>query len=81
MKYTGVSYKRVKNLGNYESEHLELFADIDSDENVDDAVDALKKKVKALLGVDEVVKPSTLPPPPKQMPVKPAIKEEGEIDF
>lgn len=80
MDITGANYKRVKNLGNYESEHLELFADIDSDENVDEAVDALKKKVKALLGIDEV-KVSTLPPPPKQMPVKAATKDEGDIDF
>ncbi len=45
MKYTSATYKRVKNLGNCQSETLELTIDIHSNESVDDAIKALIRKV------------------------------------
>lgn len=47
MFITNISYRRTFNLGNYESETIELSADIDIDESVDDAMEKLKVKVHA----------------------------------
>lgn len=45
MKVERITYKRVKNLGNYESETLELSAILDEDELIDDAIQKLKYTV------------------------------------
>jgi len=65
MQFTQVSYKRVKNLGNYQSESVELVALIEPREELDDVFNALKRKACYLLNIT-----------PYQHD-----EEEGEISF
>ncbi len=51
MKIVTLTYRRVKNLGNYESESLEAIAQIPDDEDVDEALEDLKEWVELKLGV------------------------------
>ena len=44
-----ISYQKVKNLGNYESERLEATATVEEDECVGDAVDQLRAFVELKL--------------------------------
>lgn len=55
MKYKTIAYQRVKNLGNYESERLELTAEVDEDEDEDisSAIELLKETVHKGLGIVE----------------------------
>ena len=50
MEIKTIHYKRVKNIGNYENETLEAFADITEGENVSQAIAELKHTV--LAGLD-----------------------------
>lgn len=49
MKYKTITYQRVKNLGNYESKRLELTAELDEDDNLEEAIEILKGKVEIAL--------------------------------
>lgn len=49
MKFKTITYQRVKNLGNYESERLELSVELNEDEDVDEAIALLKSKVEKVL--------------------------------
>lgn len=49
MKFKTITYQRVKNLGNYESERLELSVELNEDDDVDDAIALLKFKVEKVL--------------------------------
>ncbi|WP_449420096.1 hypothetical protein [Phormidium nigroviride] len=49
MKVKTISVQRVKNLGNFQSERLEIVAELNDDEDTDMAVLTLRAKVKALL--------------------------------
>jgi len=49
MKVKTISVQRVKNLGNYQSERLEMIAELDENEDADKAAIALREKVKVLL--------------------------------
>lgn len=51
MIITTISYRRTKNLGNYESETLEATADIGDLENTDDAFFHLRSWVLNSLGI------------------------------
>lgn len=53
MKIRTVHYKRVKNLGNYESETFEMTAEIDDDEGVVSSALKLKEYVHQALGLIE----------------------------
>ena len=55
MIITSISYQKVKNLGNYESERLEATATVEEDENVADAVSKLRAFVD--LQLDAPVSP------------------------
>ena len=55
MFITKISYRRTFNLGNYESETIELSADIEIDESVDDAMEKLKVKVHAFSATTEIL--------------------------
>ena len=58
MKFKTITYKRIKNLGNYESEHLEATAEVAEDEDIDEAIEKLKLTVHKALGLtDESVAP------------------------
>jgi hypothetical protein len=46
LKIFEMGYKRTENLGNYESHSLELKCQMDEDDNVDDVLFALLKKVR-----------------------------------
>lgn len=49
MKIKTITYKKIKNLGNYQSETVEMCAELDESENVELASKALKQEVfKAL---------------------------------
>jgi hypothetical protein len=45
---TEVTYRRLFNLGNYESEAIELKADVDATETAEQVVAELRDQVKAL---------------------------------
>jgi hypothetical protein len=49
MKIKTVTYKLVKNLGNYQSETLEMSAEIDDGENPTRATESLWNQVNAIL--------------------------------
>lgn len=53
MKPTTVTFRRVKNLGRYETETAEVEAEIEDGETLAEAYVALKIEVLALLGIDE----------------------------
>ena len=46
MKIKTISYKRVINLGNYETKHLELFAEVAESEDVETAISSLAELVE-----------------------------------
>lgn len=45
MKFTAITYRRVKNLGNYESEALEMSVEVDDEQNIENAVYLLRNMV------------------------------------
>jgi len=48
-----IAFKRIKNLGNFESENLELTAEVDKNEDIDRAIESLKAMVYKGLGLDK----------------------------
>lgn len=63
MEYKSISYQRVKNLGNYESERLELTAEVNQDDDINLAIDRLKHKVEKSLGLIEANETEEIKPP------------------
>lgn len=55
MKVKTVHYKRIKNLGNYESETFEMTADFDDDDDIIQSAQALQDHVHYMLGIDPKV--------------------------
>jgi small-conductance mechanosensitive channel len=53
MKFKTITYQRVKNLGNYESERLELSVELDDDEDVDKAISKLRYKALKALDIED----------------------------
>lgn len=53
MKYKTITYQRVKNLGNYESERLELSAEVAEDDDISSTISTLKEIVNKALGIKE----------------------------
>ncbi len=53
MEYKTITFKRIKNQGNFESEHLEVSAEVDKDEDVDTVIKSLKAKVYRGLGLEK----------------------------
>lgn len=51
---TVITYKRVKNLGNYQSETLEISTSVPDDVDLDFAIDMLKKQVLKHLGIENI---------------------------
>lgn len=45
MQYKTITYKRVKNLGNYQSEHLEMTIELDETDDVWNATNQLRHAV------------------------------------
>ncbi|MBW4535507.1 MAG: hypothetical protein KME09_16345 [Pleurocapsa minor HA4230-MV1] len=52
MKFKTITYQRVKNLGNYESERLELSVELDENDDEAVAIASLKSKVEQALGIE-----------------------------
>lgn len=46
MKYKTITYKRIRNLGNYQSSALEITIELDESDNIDTSIDNLKSLVK-----------------------------------
>lgn len=55
MKVETISYKRTKNLGNYENEVLELTAQINETDDPDQVILELRDRVNRQLGISESV--------------------------
>jgi len=49
VKVKTISVQRIKNLGNYQSERLEMMAELDEDEDAGKAAIALRETIKRLL--------------------------------
>ena len=49
MNVKTITYQKVKNLGNYESERLEMTIELDPSDDADDSAKALIAKVQHLL--------------------------------
>lgn len=45
MQYKTISYKQIRNLGNYQSETLEITVELSEGEDINEAIKALKTKV------------------------------------
>lgn len=58
MQFKKITYQRVKNLGNYESERLKITVELNEDEDVDKAIADLKTKACEALGLTEFVEPT-----------------------
>ena len=65
MEIKTISYKRINNLGNYSSEHMEMFAELDSDDDVDQCAKELKTRVETALGLNQPEPKLELSPAPK----------------
>lgn len=52
MKFKTITYQRVKNLGNYESERLELSVELDENDDEAVAIASIKSKVEQALGIE-----------------------------
>ena len=57
MEIKTITYKRVHNLGNYNTEHLEMFAELSVDDDVDQCAADLKNHVETALGLKPEAKP------------------------
>lgn len=66
MQIKTISYRRVNNLGNYNSEHLEMFAELEDGEEPISAAKVLKACVEESLGLK-----------PKEPPAK--LKEQAPV--
>ena len=53
MEIKAITYQRVKNLGNYESERMEMTAELGGNDNVDQCAAELKNKVENALGLNQ----------------------------
>lgn len=53
MKITKITYQRVKNLGNYESERLEIEVETNEKENYESKVKEMKKFVEKNLNIEK----------------------------
>ena len=53
MKIKTITYQRVKNLGNYESERIELSAELNDDDDVQKTINQLKNKAFEALNIQE----------------------------
>jgi len=73
MNIKSVSYKRIRNLGNYESEHLEVFAEVDEGEDPGEVSQKLREFVAEQLQVKV--------PPDKRAEVKPPSTDKYATDF
>lgn len=51
MQYKTITYKRIRNLENYESEHLELSVEIDEQRDIGEQIKDLKNTVRRNLGL------------------------------
>lgn len=54
MNIKTISYQRVKNLGNYESERMEMTIELDDDDSVEEAIATIKDTVKKALNILDV---------------------------
>ena len=52
MNVKTITYKRTHNLGNYNSEYMEMTAEVDTDEDILLAAKALKARVYEALSLD-----------------------------
>lgn len=52
MKVKTITYQRVKNLGNYESERLEITAEINEGEKPQEAIERLRELVLNRLNIE-----------------------------
>ncbi len=62
MEIKTITYKRVHNLGNYNTEHLEMFAELTPDDDVDHCSVRLKNHVETALGIVKP-EPASAPKP------------------
>ena len=72
MEVKTITYQRVKNLGNYQSERIEMIAELSADDDVDQCAAELKDKVENALGLNQS-QPEPKPEPkpaPKPAPAK-----------
>ena len=53
MKVKTITYKRIHNLGNYNTEHLEMTAELDNGEDVQESTSQLKLEVETALGLNK----------------------------
>lgn len=52
MNIKTIAYQRVKNLGNYESERMEITAELNEDDDVDEAIALIKRKCFEHLNIE-----------------------------
>ena len=57
MKYQTISPERVVNLGNYNTERLEVLAQVTEDEDIDQAIESLKATVLKGLKIESEAEP------------------------
>jgi|GEM_PF-2085351 len=63
MKITTISYHRKKNLGNYETEDIELTALLEEFDDIASAIRQLKHEAREALDIQHPISPSAKPEP------------------
>ena len=53
MKIKTITYKRIHNLGNYNTEHLEMMAELDDNEDIQEKTNELILTVNEALGINK----------------------------
>ena len=61
MEIKTITYQRVKNLGNYESERMEMTAELNASDEIDISIQNLKDYVHSALGLSKPEPKSALP--------------------
>ena len=54
MKVKTITYKRIHNLGNYNTEHLEMTAELDDDDDVQESTNQLKIEFETALRLNKL---------------------------
>ena len=53
MKVKTITYKRIHNMGNYNTQHLEMMAELDEGEDIQESANRLKIEVETALGLNK----------------------------
>ena len=75
-----VHYKRINNLGNYSSEHMEMTAELEPGDNEEQCGRELKAKILAALGINDPEPVEKSEPKPKPQPTPKPVAADTDTN-